>query len=686
MLKNKLKQVWRGATIGALLATGLGVALLYLADDGKINRSATKESRRKPEFPPATKLVRLSYDLPFLLRPIKPPTEVVMVYMDDDSHRELNQPYDRPWDRSVHAQLVERLTAEGAKAVIFDIIFSGPNEEHPEGDDRFARAIKANGKVILGAEYGITADGNPTLYPPYDLFAEVAAGIGFVELPPDDDFMVRRHLHVPPDKSEADSYSSFTWQLAALVGAPVTKDPQERFRERWMNYYGPPRTIPFVSFHSALDTNKVPFGAFSNKVVFVGSSLTTEYSGVHKDEYYTPYSKGHLSPAIDVQATQFLNLIHGDWLTHLSSNSEFAVIVFAGILFGFGLAFFRPLVASGLAILVTILVIVIAHFLFWEYRLWFSWMIIVAVQIPIALLWSIIFNSVQLYVQNKLFEQSLEMYLSPKLVKKFAANRDLLKPGAKKETLTILFTDIASFTSISEGMDSDDLAHHMNLYFETAVAQCIHYTDGTIVKYIGDAIFSFWNAPDPQTDHQLRACQAAVQFRNLPPQYMNGEQLITRIGLHTGVANVGNFGSTARVDYTALGENINLAARMEGLNKYLGTIVLLTEETHAGIEGRFTTRFLGNFQLKGFEKSIGVYELVGAPEKAAEVRPLIEAFDAALKLFQQKKFIEAETAFSKVLENEPKDGPSKFYLKHITELREQTLPENWNGEVELKEK
>jgi adenylate cyclase len=424
----------------------------------------------------------------------------------------------------------------------------------------------------------------------------------------------------------------------------------------------------------------------------VGSKLKTEYSGLHKDEYYTPYSGGDLGPAIDVQATQFLNLIHGDWLTRLPPKLEFMVIIFSGILFGFGLAFFRPLVASGLAILAAVVVIVLAHFLFWEYRLWFSWMLIVAVQIPIALLWSVIFNSVQLYVQNKLFEQSLEMYLSPKLVKKFAANRDLLKPGAKNETLTILFTDIASFTSISEGMEPDDLAHHMNLYFETAVAQCIHHTDGTIVKYIGDAIFSFWNAPDLQHDHQLRACEAALAFRNLPPQFMNNQQLITRIGLHTGVASVGNFGSTARVDYTALGENINLAARMEGLNKYLGTIVLLTEETHAGIENKFTTRFLGNFRLKGFEKSIGVYELLGAVEKAAEVRPLTEGFAIALKLFKEKKFTVSGNAFRKVLEIEPKDGPSKFYLKQITELQDQvflhnqTLPEDWNGEVELKEK
>src|SRR5207302_5519748 len=236
-----------------------------------------------------------------------------------------------------------------------------------------------------------------------------------------------------------------------------------------------------------------------------------------------------------------------------------------------------------------------ADYLLFRYtRSWFPWTIMV-VQIFTTLICAIVFNSVQLYVQNKLYQQSLALYLSPKLVKKFASNKELLQPGAKKETLTILFSDIAGFTSISEGMDSDELPRHMNSYFQTAVAQCIHHTDGTIVKYIGDAIFAFWNAPDPQSDHALRACEAALRFRDQPPQFMNGQQLVTRIGLHTGVANVGNFGSTARVDYTAIGENINLASRMEGLNKHLGTEILITADVQAGVAGRLATRFLGNF-------------------------------------------------------------------------------------------
>ena len=280
------------------------------------------------------------------------------------------------------------------------------------------------------------------------------------------------------------------------------------------------------------------------------------------------------------------------------------------------------------------------YFLFKYNFLWFPWLVVI-VAICAALLWSILFNSIQLYVQKRLMEQTLALYLSPKLVKKysqqkFSRDSNLLKPGAEKQMLTILFTDIANFTSISEGMEGDELAKLMNKYFETAVSQCVHKTDGTVVKYIGDAVFAFWNAPELQIDHQMRACEAALRFQDQEVQYINNRALITRLGLHTGVANVGNFGSTTRIDYTAIGESINLAARMEGLNKYLGTIILITGDTEAGVRDRLVTRFLGLFKLKGFEKSVEVYQLIGSLDKSEESRVLREAFGQALQEFQQK--------------------------------------------------
>jgi adenylate cyclase len=372
------------------------------------------------------------------------------------------------------------------------------------------------------------------------------------------------------------------------------------------------------------------------------------------------------------------------------AHTERSVIVVAGIILGLGLIQLRPLTAISVALVTAFGVAALAYYIFAYHRTWFAWLIIVAVQTPIALIWSVGFNALQLYVQNRLLEQTLALHVSPKRAKQLRS-KEFLKPGAEKQLLTILFTDIEGFTSFSEGMDSDELARFMNRYFETAVTEGVHKTEGTVVKYIGDAIFAFWNAPEQQSDHAARACEAALLLHTQETTYTKGEtasRLRTRIGLHTGVANVGNFGSATRIDYTAIGENINLAARMEGLNKYLGTDVLITRDTKEGLDSRFITRLLGHFQLKGFEKAVEVYELVDRSERAEPSRPWRETFADGVKAFQSKSFDGAESAFRRTLDLRPNDGPSIFYLAKIAELRSDghELPADWAGEIELKEK
>jgi class 3 adenylate cyclase/CHASE2 domain-containing sensor protein len=764
-------------------------------------------------------IVFYSYDKPFQQRGFIEPKNVVLVYLDDGSHTKLHQSYSGLWNRAFFTQLLKRLTAEKARAVVFDLVFSDPTDPRldpagPAVDQEFAQAMQENGNVVLATDWstenylGGGRSGAGEFVKTLSLFEDSAADIGSDALIPDNGEIVRQYWPGPPKPGEKyvsealaaaalldqsfmhrrfpddaiknvrsfaakliaapDPVSGFLStnldkaavkalaqyqkskqvptnletvlldnlntiisgpciyekaRFASVVFRPETKEllakflatnlpdrimtpfnrklledafPKQLRRDDqsptfWMNYYGPELILPEVSLYLALTNheNGLVQGYFSNKVVFVGERIQTKLQASRKDEYSTPFSYlpvGKFTSGVAIHATAFLNIIRGDYLKRLDWKTERAIIIAFGILFGAGLVFLRPVTATILGLGVLYPLYLANYFAFRDHHYWFPWAIPVLFQIPIAVVSSVVFNSLQLYVQKKQVEQSLSLYLPARLVKKFASDPTLLKPGAKKQHLTILFSDIAGFTSISEGMDPDELAKLMNAYFQSAVDDCIHYTEGTIVKYIGDAIFAFWNAPDPQENHPLRAAQAALRFRDQDKHEFHGKKVVTRIGLHTGEANVGNFGSTTRVDYTAFGENINLASRMEGLNKYLGTRVLMTGDTYQGIGSRLVTRYLGLFRLKGFEKAVSVYELLDPPEKAERTSELRQRFDQARELFRKKDFAGAEAAFRRVLESTPKDGPSLFYLEHIEHLRSEELPPEWKGEITLKEK
>lgn len=627
------------------------------------------------------KLQQISYDSLHILRGEIRPTGTVVVYLDDQSHQVLNQPRNKPWSRKLHAQLVDRLTRGGAKVIVFDVIFSDPD---PDSDKLLADAMRRHGKVILATDRIVTEGGGIKFERACDELLDAAVDFGSAERWPDSDLVVRRHTPRNPDEP----VSLLSWVTAVAAQSAVTSVPEAELQPRWLNYYGRPNVLPGLSYHEVINSAETVDLGVSNKVVFVGAKILTKFAGDRKDEFPSPFSSFDPSPVfmagVEMQATEFLNLQRGDWLRRLPAATEALVVILMGTLIGAGLIFLRPIPAAGAAALAAGAVAGISTLLFTRQLIWFPWLI-AAVQIGIALAWSVLFNSVQLYVQKRLFEFTLGLYLSPKLVAKFSASPEMLKPGAEKQLLTFMFSDIADFTSISEGMDGDELAGMMNDYFQPAVANCIHKTEGTVVKYIGDAIFALWNAPEVQLDHAERACAAALMFRDLSKQPVRGRKLHTRIGLHTGVANVGNFGSEDRVDYTAIGESVNLASRMEGLNKYLGTDCLISGATRERIGDKFVTRRVGMFQLKGFEGLVEVNELVGLKEQAEESRVWREAFAVALTLFEQRDLTRAREEFRRVLALKPEDGPTRHYLGRMAEILAEA-DTNWPTHTVLKDK
>ena len=233
-------------------------------------------------FPVGGGVTRLSYDLPFALRADIPADEVAIVYLDELSHAELKQPMIAPWDRALHARLVDTLMAGGARAVVFDILFTEASSD-AAADNRLARAIKDSGRVILAGNYlqRETVPGALGRWEefPFEPFARDAAAWGNVNLLPDPDYGVRRHFPNLNDIAGQKTVLWLPWAAAQFAGAPVTRLNPPSAAVRWLNYYGPPGSLHSVSYTKVLTGEGLSPDFFKDKVVFVGSQLSADFSG-----------------------------------------------------------------------------------------------------------------------------------------------------------------------------------------------------------------------------------------------------------------------------------------------------------------------------------------------------------------------------------------------------------------------
>lgn len=665
-IKIHVHQPWFGGGVGAALAVLLG-CLFLLFNLGKGLRD-------------------WSFDLPFLTRAEKRLDEVAMVYLDEQSYGDLRQD-PAHFDRALHAKLVRRLTQEGARLIVFDILFIDAARPLTPADAELAAAMRESGRVVLAAQY---FEDNPlqnlgsNVRPPIDLFRDAAAGWGIGRVHRDSDFSARRIL------SGTETLPSLGWKAAEIARVGAARTPDRRLDPRWLNYYSR-SPFPGVSYSALLNGKPLPPGfSVKDKIVFIGSGEVVGFTGQEKEQFRSPWSwvDGHFPLAVELHAITYCNLARGDWMTRLSIAWQVILVVVLGAAAGYGLSNLRPLSATAAAALIALAVTVVSVMLSNLAHIWWSWLIVVMVQLPVALLWSFLFNSISAYVQARLYQQSLELYLAPQQVKAILQRPDLLKPGASQRTISILFSDIAGFSKISERLDAEDMVRLLNRYYESALS-CIHGADGTVMSLIGDAIFAIWNAPQDQADHPARACEAALKLQSelvLFEASNTSLPLNTAVGLHTGTVYVGNIGSSTRFNYTAVGESVNLASRLEGLNRQLGTRILASRDFQKKVEELVVSRMVGHFRFKGFDQVVEVHEIVGLKEAAAVSQEWRQSFAAAMHRFQRKAFEEAETGFRRTLELRPNDGPSLFYLARIEALKRNAPASDWFGEIDLKEK
>ncbi|WP_193212564.1 adenylate/guanylate cyclase domain-containing protein [Luteolibacter marinus] len=623
----------------------------------------------------------LSYDIPFRYHHAAAADDVCIVYIDELDGRFV--------DRRAQAKLLDALNASGARAVVYDLIFDRASEE-PEVDREFAaailrfRGVDENWQPVEGLprRQVLLACGRQTikqtgvsgeqLIPPTDELLAAADDFGLVTLIHDKRFTVRELTTGSRDEA------TMTWKAAVGLGAPLEEG--ERLRQRWLNYAGPPDPDhPAIRSLSASDLLIAPAPALlRDKVVVVGAKPGIVGAAAGLDLFSTPYHRFDirgelpLTSGVEIQATGLANLLHGDWLVRSEPRHDRWLVVAAGLLAGVAFTRLRPLHGLAVAILGILLMAGLGIWTMHAMRLWFPWSVVAFVQIPVAFVWGTAahfyverFFRVKLSEEQRQLREAFAKYVSPEMLDQLKAQGFRMKTGGEKVEAAVVFTDLANFTDMCERVgDPEKIVATLNDYFERTTCHIFDH-DGVVIKFIGDAILAVWGAPLPEPDAALKAARAAWKLSRDASLDIHGTTLGTRIGVHFGELVAGNIGSSRRVDYTLIGDPVNLAARLESLNKMLGTKILVSGEVRERIGDEFHTRMVGWFKVKGRREATVIHELLG--QSADGPRPgWVGTYDQAQAALQANDPGRARELFQQVVaERHGEDGSSRFFLQRL---------------------
>lgn len=538
--------------------------------------------------------------------PRKVEVPVVILAIDEPTFAQLQQQW--PFPRRLHAQVLERLKADGALAVGFDIVFAEPSR--PADDAALARAIQQGPPVVLAASRERTDSSNASLWTdvmPMDALLQAGALAGQVQVSPDDDFVVRRAVHA------ADSLSV---QLARIASKGAQGRREDNDAEL-IEYVGPRATFDTRSYYQALDPGLLPPGFFKGKIVLIGRSVRTavELSSSQSDMFNSPFvatrDDDRLFPGVEVQATLISNHLTGGGLRLVPQASVLAlVLAMLGVLAQVGLRS-QPAISAVVACGLGAGVWGLALWLFAANRLWMTPLFPMAAVMAVYGA-TMLVNYLASRRRAQEIREMFSQYVPETVVARLVERPELMKLGGEARVLTLMFTDLANFTGMSERLSAEATVEVLTEYFN-AMTPIIHRHGGTVDKFIGDAVMAFWGAPLDDPQHAEHAVQAAVemqaamvtlaerlQARGLP-------SIAMRIGLHTGRVVVGNIGSQTRFSYTVIGDAVNLASRLEGANKEFGTGILLSGATAALLPPHMAVRPLGTIQVKGKSEAVEVW-------------------------------------------------------------------------------
>lgn len=680
---------------------------------------------------------------------IRDSSKVIILEITQESYDQIPQPYNQwPWARSIYVKVIENLTEAGVKAIGIDINMLGPDQFSPQNDSLMRAAIKRSGKVVLAGKIDEvlerSIDERNTLIQNQkinfsNIFYDADSSIGIVQLPPDYDGVFRRYLPYVFTSSINKNIPSFG---AAVLNKYYnlnhdytaqrkdgyfdyngTKIPMFDNYTYLINYYGPSSTFPKIKFIDVLDdkdfltTDEIELDVelntwdmedgllqseiFKDKVVLIGSTMPED-----RDLFPTSFAKGDLEGdnliyGVEIHANAINNVLNRDFLSKQSKLTEIIEIIFLVFIIFFITDVIRRLKLknNSLLELVNLIIVSLSIFLLYEISIYFFIthkliisIIAPAVSILISYFASTAYHFIKERQQNVLIKGMFSTYVSKDVVNELLNNPDKLKLGGEKKNVTILFSDIAGFTTFSEGKQPEELVLFINEYLNE-MTDIVLKNKGTLDKYLGDAIMAFWGAPLEVEDHAYKACLAALEMQKSTNEISKrwisaGEQpLKIRIGINSGEVIVGNMGGVKRFDYTVMGDNVNLASRLEGANKQYNSKIMIGESTYESIKDKFFARELDLIKVKGKVKPTKVFELIGLKEEFtnASIEKLLENYSSALKMYKLREFEQAKTLFDSV-NREFNDETSKIYSERCESFMITPPDENWDGVFELKTK
>ena len=571
------------------------------------------------------------YNSWFKLRGVEPPgDEIVVVAIDDRSIRELGETY--PWPRHIHAELLSRINEAGI--VAFDVVFDLPGA--PDSDAAFAAAIENHGRVVLASAFTLTQSmegWEQELIQPLPVFLAECDAMGFINMPEDLDNVVRRATVLDTNYFDR-AYPSFALAIAALaVGADPYDLELTSSGVKWagdrvtplqgphqvlVNYFGPAGTFTTVSYIDVL-SGSIPPSFWTNKIVLIGP-----YSALAQDVFQTPFTRGNMVlhgsppvPGVEVNASVVKTHLDGSYIRRAGTGLNVLVFVVITCLC-------LVLIRRGnpwLGLAVTLLLAAVATGL--AAALWFNsryWLDLAAPLAGLALVYTVVTaeNFVRTEMERRRTRSMFGRYVSPVVVEQLMSQPGLANLGGSRQEVTIMFCDIRGFTSFSESRSPEEVVARLNIYLTVLTREVFRY-GGTLDKYLGDGLMAIFGAPIPHPDHSSRALAAAQDMHRAVARENeitpDQQPLHIGIGLSTGPVLVGNVGSPERMEYTVIGGEVNLASRVESMNKEMKTDILFSDRTYRHLQATGTPADgriipLGEVAIRGLKEKIDIFTIL----------------------------------------------------------------------------